>query len=786
MAEVAAITALSLPSVSISPSVNGLQFSEDGQAVLLTKYAVYILTPDAGVNVELSSVMKQTLEATSLSHGTRPLGWMRTLVEFDRSLAHPWPADCQDWGSVCLGSLDPSLNALALSPSSLTSNSGCVLALLNSNMELTIWGASHNFLTGKLLRLQDVTTVLKAAAEENCSSALLQTLRAQSTCIEWSLQPDWGLTPAPSVDASLLAVGNRAGSVTFLRFDAAAQQLANVNRAAVSDRWISHLAWSAWAECRDGARQAMLACGASDGSLSVLSVRQTIASKPSASNFSSDHVLELSICRHDGIVHKPDGRAITGMKWANIPGGMPILIVHKAGTLHLLSIPSPESIWSGSKVLFLRTQPRSVGSSALCQASGICYIPNLDISVLSLSDGSFHAVYSVSVDPTLDPPASTTVSSDALSGATRSVFLLAESEKMTAKDVDHVNGMTTYDDSSTFMWTYEASRPTDFSYKHDARHVSTLVVAPLWQEDIDERVIQELAERVGHPASGFGEAPLGRLRSILLHLRDPQRIARIHGRILDVLRHTACHEPAPHVVMPKYVGDRTTELSRDIVDSLAKHLFGWKSVQSDKMRYAVAIYCHSCSAAADVQQRFADAANHFASKLRAHFLLTVLRHLSAVGAVLNTGDIYFARRTIHMVTVLDMPPALQQEAEELSTQLLRLTHTESADADVQDNLEELCPACHAPIPLQDADRAICSNGHVWARCCITSLLLATPRARTCVGCTRKAFLPARTAGTPVHDAGWLPNSARGSCVLRDLLDATRRCLFCGNNFVTLV
>lgn len=38
------------------------------------------------------------------------------------------------------------------------------------------------------------------------------------TGIEWSPQPDWGLTPAPPIDASLLAVGSRAGSITFLRY----------------------------------------------------------------------------------------------------------------------------------------------------------------------------------------------------------------------------------------------------------------------------------------------------------------------------------------------------------------------------------------------------------------------------------------------------------------------------------------------------------------------------------------------------------------------------------------
>ena len=43
MPEFSVASALSLPSVSVPPSINGLQFSDDGQAFLLTKHAVYIL-----------------------------------------------------------------------------------------------------------------------------------------------------------------------------------------------------------------------------------------------------------------------------------------------------------------------------------------------------------------------------------------------------------------------------------------------------------------------------------------------------------------------------------------------------------------------------------------------------------------------------------------------------------------------------------------------------------------------------------------------------------------------
>ena len=74
---------------------------------------------------------------------------------------------------------------------------------------------------------------------------------------------------------------------------------------------------------------------------------------------------------------------------------------------------------------------------------------------------------------------------------------------------------------------YRALRPTDFSYKYDAKHISTLVVAQLLNEDMDEWVIRELAERVGR---AHGELSIW--KPVLMLLSFPhdrlQRAARRH------------------------------------------------------------------------------------------------------------------------------------------------------------------------------------------------------------------------------------------------------------------
>jgi general transcription factor 3C protein 4 len=70
------------------------------------------------------------------------------------------------------------------------------------------------------------------------------------------------------------------------------------------------------------------------------------------------------------------------------------------------------------------------------------------------------------------------------------------------------------------------------------------------------------------------------------------------------------------------------------------------------------------------------------------------------------------------------------------------------------------------------------------RCSITTFILATPRVRTCVGCSRKAFLPL-SRRDPATTANWLPEAGRG-WVVEELLEAVNRCLFCGNSFVSVL
>lgn len=119
---------------------------------------------------------------------------------------------------------------------------------------------------------------------EKKKQKLFRTLHMQTSCkirylqvspgflmafpgIAWSSQADFGLSPVPDADGSLLAVGNRAGCVNLLRFvhlnerpllvrtftsvprythapDSEAM-MRPVGKITAGDRWVTRAAWSA-------------------------------------------------------------------------------------------------------------------------------------------------------------------------------------------------------------------------------------------------------------------------------------------------------------------------------------------------------------------------------------------------------------------------------------------------------------------------------------------------------------------------------------------------------------
>lgn len=85
-----------------------------------------------------------------------------------------------EWGAVALGSLDLSLRSVSVSPSNLTADAGfvhfkaffnqllsdcicssCVLAIVTSNLELSLWSAVKNHLKGQWAEVRRTRQVIR-------------------------------------------------------------------------------------------------------------------------------------------------------------------------------------------------------------------------------------------------------------------------------------------------------------------------------------------------------------------------------------------------------------------------------------------------------------------------------------------------------------------------------------------------------------------------------------------------------------------------------------------------
>ncbi|KAJ6551185.1 putative zinc-finger of transcription factor IIIC complex-domain-containing protein [Mycena capillaripes] len=768
-------TSLSVPMVSGFPSVTAFQWSADGQACFLTKTALYIMTPDHGLNFEPSSAIK-AIPAKDKAAEVEPLGWYRTLIQFDRPIEYLWPEQSQDWNAIVLGSVDIALWAVTFSPSNVSAHSSCIIAALSSSMDFTLWTANRNGIKGEWTKIYDITPFLldHYSAETNTVRAL----RSQVNSIKWSQQADFGLTPTPFDNGSLLVAGNRAGMLLFLRYRHPVIELAET--LSVSQQWIVCLGISSWAVVEPGKCDAYVAYATDNGVVGVVQIRQTLENTSATSPFGLNLSIRVTIESSPFEICAPDQRPCSALEWIEISGSL-ILVYSKAGVVHLWRSSHSADGWSGLRTLpIARTPNLSAGMSPFHPLSGMHYIRRRDVLMICLFDGSFHIIHNVSRDPSWTPSKpDDTISTQKLSVAARSLFSRVEPGPIDSELENRISGMVSYDGSATVTWVHEACRPADFSYKHDAKHNSIFIVARMWDDTDDEALLQDLSDVLHYSRFVSGFSPAHLLRPIFFNLH-PRKLNELHSRILDILRpnfpdHTTSINIAP------WMGDLIPEVRSEFRNSLTRHLYGWDVLLLLRMRLSLADFAWKASETPEKRHTSGTIAQSLLNAISHRVLRTIIRHLVAAINCLTPNDVPFVLRMVVQSLLPGSPTDLTAEGENLSNVLHSVV---PAEADVFMGLNESCPACKAEVPLQDITSAVCPNGHSWLRCSITTFILSTPLVRTCVGCSRKAFLPlsSRDASTT---ANWLPNTGRG-WVVEELLEAVHRCLFCGNSFVSVL
>jgi len=180
-----------------------------------------------------------------------------------------------------------------------------------------------------------------------------------------------------------------------------------------------------------------------------------------------------------------------------------VLVAASPGLVLLWAPPNSRQLsWFGRRVLRIQPQKISAGSSPLQSASGVQYLPIEDVLIICLVDGSFHVVYSVSIDPSWMPVlALAHLSSPAVSQSARVAFCRTQRGKVRYTDVSTIRGMVPYDGNATFIWVneyvkilpiyfgqmrsknYRLCQPTDLNYRYNTERHTMLMTAQLWKFD---------------------------------------------------------------------------------------------------------------------------------------------------------------------------------------------------------------------------------------------------------------------------------------------------------------
>ncbi|KAL4064044.1 transcription factor IIIC subunit delta N-term-domain-containing protein [Scleroderma yunnanense] len=790
-------TALKVPTVLTHPSEGCLQWTDDGQLCLATKSAIYIFTPDHGINLSTPAELKMPI-GDDVSE--KPLGWYRTMFDMSRIPERAWAEICDDWGATTLGSLDVSIRAVACSPSTMSSRGRCVLVVLTAH-EVTFWEATKNHLKGEWTMITNFTDFLVENLALDGEVDKSAVLKIQTSSIAWSSQPDFGVLPTPSVDASILALGSRGGTVALYRFCSyRGEQLPMepITISELSDQWITHLAWSQWDSMGTNQCATMLAYAMADGGVGILRVAQMLENPPVITGFAPEYDrnqhLHVNVEPLPELTFVPDKRAITSLRWISVPGRSPTLVVTKPGVVHLWSLPSSSSsvnYWYGTRLLVVQMQRSSVGSTSLATVSGLSYVAHHDVLIIAFSDGSFHAIHGFSVEPSWIPSSSvhpspadgtSTITSEALTQASRAFFVRTSPDAgLDYADVNRISGSVPYDSYSTMTWIYEALRPSDFSYKHEAKHECVLLSAPFWSPD-DETILKMAQETLAQIHCGnyvLRVAPIHLLRPTLLHLGNTGRFAQLCPRLLEIVDQALPEDDPREIVVPQWAHGHREDVKLHLRHSLKAHFSGWDTLLHLQMCLSLADGCWKLCKDPHMRIECGQVAERYLAGISHRVLRIMVRHLTAIVMALTPADIPFVLRVVVQSLLPGSPSDLSSEAQALSD---RVNAVIEIDPSIT-GLHEVCPACHIGVPLQDITQATCLKGHTWARCSVTSFILSTSMVRTCIGCSRKALLP--MSQSSATDDSWMPLAAR-SWIVKELLEAVQRCLFCGNSFVGIV
>ncbi|KAH7335189.1 transcription factor IIIC subunit delta N-term-domain-containing protein [Rhizoctonia solani] len=698
------ISSLILGDSPLSASTDVMQYSADGQISVVTRSAIFIVTPD------FNAPSNQNGHPLQGNH----LAWSKTAIH-DFGAIKSWSDGRTEWSTLSLGTAENVWQAASWSPSGLNRLGGCLLASLTNNLQLAIWAPVKNPSTGEWTRVADITEYQIASYGGEDEVAPEDLLKCQSCSIAWSGSCHEGTTPLlETKNHSLLAVGARSGDLSFFRWDLSTDAARYCFNFKVADAWIIRLVWSKWKPVDDNKPshfvQASLACGLSNGSVWVLNVKQGPGGRD------GDEREQYSVI-DSTLVIEPDSRSITAMAFVEMsPRSQPLLAVAKPGFVTLCNIPVPtenEMAEDPSLHTVMLSSPRtSLASSAVSTCVGLHYVPSDDSLVVILAEGSIVTIANVSQNACLREQGERPISTHGLSKAVRRITGVAENRPLERAEYARIYGIHFMGTENYALWGQEVLQSYDLSFRIQATYKTRICLVKLWEpdEDMNFRLATSLSVALSSHNLVTPYSPGVILNQIMFELLQAGSIVSAAPRLLPVLA-------------PEWGLSNANQFANEENSA---------STNGDSLASQTRLKLSLVESLVNREGLPDNLTLELKSLLRALVeTATALRIQAVVERIVTwsegeTADHTSALHFIHASQFCPIPSALSQRFQNMKENAggyvrrhsLNLTYSSNDGEGMLDlsraaDLGEKCPACQQIVLFQNLAQARCQTGHVW-------------------------------------------------------------------------
>ncbi|KAF9585784.1 hypothetical protein BGW38_000760 [Lunasporangiospora selenospora] len=746
-----------------------LIWSEDNIAALVTPSTLHIFTPTLGGILDLSKVKFLKTAATPLS------------IEND---SPPWKLKlnvANMRNAVSTGTID--FLAAAWSPTGCTQRKGCMLACITSRHSVFIYtsGISHmNRQWEKSIVLdKTIATHWKAGTEVDPDMAD----KLETASLAWS----------PKIFTngigSLLALGNKAGSITLWKVTDPNDIQCVSSWDIPSRNWVTRLSWSPWIIEGDH-YTSILAFATAEGIVGARKVKFH-SSSPLASIQVSEDLIDCSgQGLHPCLILRWQPRLIGAAETS-------CLLAFNRG--NRLNVWDPET----NKVLVWR---RPIAKTI----SEISWDTTSNKLFIFFMDGK-HCVLCVNEDDL-------TIDEDLVDFVNQSIISRCHVQTMTnikQEDGDaDIAADDAEDESSSGVGSklqlhiisgdrsaegmhiatvYCVTSPFQMEFQRERYESCTLVLSKV-HRDTDEATKDLLLGRLMSQLTVSGiclqKNPASYLWDILVLLGD-SFVKRQDGTLFQELVKSEyielSKESKAKEAFSKAEAIRTTQTT--LKERLEWAIFEKPEFGVDRFVVYVWNQFKDLPILESIKDQLQEAALAAEQKIQRHVLKSILQlfdeqqSLSGTGTrVLNEQDQLLLQLLSNSVLLFHKEDTdLVSLAEKVQRVIRSKRQGSGKTASESGQVQEICPACDAEIEHENDSKATCSNNHSWQRCSVTSLLISDFHPRTCLGCSRKSLQALEPE---------VPDSSSSEAIEPSWLDAVLRacsvCCYCGGRFFNVL